>query len=210
MKSLALAAVLLLCGSAFAQAKTSPSAYHVGKLALITPHQAYDWQVHYTSANGSVDAYCDSTTYETNCTDSPAGAHYEVELEGDDNTHEHMLHTLTAVAVFVNGKQIKLHPDFIGRIDEDYDALAHGKEQLDKLEAGKSVSEREQRGASVAELTFRYRLLTLKLSQVDAHWSNETDKDIDIDVYCVPFTLRQTKEKKEIEKSVETCYKLYM
>src|SRR5690348_6125980 len=118
------AAVLLICGSASARQPTSSSAYHVGTLTLVSSQVAPDWQGHYTSASGSVDVYCNSSSGATNCSDSPpGGGWYEVELEGERDT-KHIRHTLMPVAVFVEGKQMKLHPDFLGRIDEDYDPLA--------------------------------------------------------------------------------------
>jgi hypothetical protein len=202
MNSLVVASALLFCGSAFAQEKAASPAYHVGKLALITPHHAYDWQGHYASANGSVNVYCDSTTYETNCTDSPASAWYKVELEGE-STAPHIQHTLTPVAVFVESKQVKLHRDLFGGIDENYDPLAHGKEQLNKMEADKPLSERTKPGASVTELTFEYRIATVRPKNPTY---GEAGKDIE--VYCVPFRLKLGKGKRESEKSGETCYAL--
>lgn len=185
--------------------QTSSSAYHVGKLALVTAQHAYDWQGHYTSSNGSVDVYCDSSSYETNCTDSPGpSGHYEVILEGESTAREYSRHTLTPIAVFVEGKQIKLNRDLFGGLAEDYDPLKRDKEQLSNEQAGRPLSERLKSGITTNNVSFTYRLAT-----VEPRTPLYGDKGRDVGVYCVPFKQVQLKGKKMIQKSIETCYQLY-
>jgi hypothetical protein len=166
--------------------------FKAGKLALITGQHAYDWEGHYTSASGSVDVYCDASLHETRCTDSagPSSSLF-VELEGEGLGREHYEHTLSPVALFVEGKRTKLFaPSDYFSMEVGYDPLRRLKEDL--------FGRLRRSGTADTTETFKYRLSTVKLH-----------KDENIAVYCVPFTIEQTRKKKEIGKAAETCYQLY-
>jgi hypothetical protein len=177
---------VLISGLTFAQVTD----YLTGKLVLSTGRHVYDWEGHYTSANSSVDVYCDASSHEARCTDS-AGLNSSlfIELEGEGEAREHYEHTRSPVAVFVEGKRTKLLTPsklLTPNLDTGYDPLGRLKDDL----YARSMPE--------TTVMFKYRLSTVKLP-----------KDKNIAVYCVPFTIEQTRRKKEIGKAAETCYDLY-
>jgi hypothetical protein len=178
---------VLISGLTFAQATD----YLTGKLVLSTGRHVYDWDGHYTSANSSVDVYCDASSHEARCTDSTGpNSSLFIELEGESDAREHYKHTISPVAVFVEGKRTKLLTTGVFALVDDLDA---GYDPLGRLK-----DDLYARSMPETTVMFKYRLSTVKLP-----------RDKNIAVYCVPFTIEQTRKKKEIGKAAETCYDLY-